>query len=240
MGITHLIKKIIFGHRVDSETYIKYLRSLGMSIGERTVIYEPRASYVDVTRPYLIKIGNDVKITRGVTILTHGYDWSVLAGLHQTVLGSGRGTSIGDNVFIGMNTTILKGVHIGNNVVIGAGSLVNKDIPDNCVAAGNPCKMIMPIEDYYKKRLVAQKTEAFEIYSKYVDAYSKEPPMEVFDEFFFLFHRRDETLPPAFERQMKWHGKYEDVLENLKAIQPAFDGYEEFLKAARNHKNVEV
>ena len=89
MGLAHLIKKVIFGHRVDSETYIKYLRSIGMSIGERTVIYEPRASYIDVTRPFLIKIGNDVKITRGVTMLTHGYDWSVLAGLHDVVLGSG-------------------------------------------------------------------------------------------------------------------------------------------------------
>ena len=91
MGIVHLIKKVIFGYRVDSETYIKYFRSISMLIGERTVIYEPHASYVDVTRPYLIKIGNDVKITRGVTLLTHGYDLSVLAGFHQVVLGSGVG-----------------------------------------------------------------------------------------------------------------------------------------------------
>lgn len=55
-------------------------------------------------------------------------------------------------MFIGMNTTILKGVHIGNNVVIGAGSFVNKDIPDNCVAAGNPCKVIMSIEEYFEKQ----------------------------------------------------------------------------------------
>ena len=66
---------------------------------------------------------------------------------------------------------------------IGVGSLVNKNIPDNCVATGNPCKVIMPIEDYYQKRFIAQKKETFEIYSKYVDAYGKEPPMEVFDEF---------------------------------------------------------
>lgn len=236
MGVAHLIKKVIFGHRVDSETYIKYLRSIGMSIGERTVIYEPRASYVDETRPFLIKIGNDVKITRGVTILTHGYDWNVLAGLHDVVLGSGGGTTIVNNVFIGMNTTILKGVHIGNNVVIGAGSLVNKDVPDNCVAAGNPCKVICPIEDYYQKRLAAQKIEAFEMYSKYVDAYGKEPPMEVFDEFFFLFHHRDEILPPSAERQMKWHDRYDEVFAHFKSTEPEFDGYGEFLKAARRNK----
>ena len=89
------------------------------------------------TRPWLIDIGKNVKITEGVTILTHGFDWSVLKGVYGDILGSSGGVKIGDNVFIGMQTTILKGVHIGNNVIIGANSLVNKDIPDNCVAAGN-------------------------------------------------------------------------------------------------------
>lgn len=49
---------------------------------------------------------------------------------------------IGDNVFIGTRCIILKGVSIGNNSVIGAGSIVTKSIPANCVAAGNPCKVI--------------------------------------------------------------------------------------------------
>ena len=49
---------------------------------------------------------------------------------------------IGDNVTLGVNVTIIGGVTIGNNVVIGAGSVVVKDIPDNCVAVGNPCKVI--------------------------------------------------------------------------------------------------
>ena len=43
---------------------------------------------------------------------------------------------IGNNVFIGMNTTILKGTTIGDNVIIGAGSVVSKSIPNNCVAVG--------------------------------------------------------------------------------------------------------
>ena len=49
---------------------------------------------------------------------------------------------IKDNVFIGSNTTVLYDVRIGSNVVIGAGSLVNKDIPDNSVAAGVPVKVM--------------------------------------------------------------------------------------------------
>lgn len=49
---------------------------------------------------------------------------------------------IGNNVTIGVNVSIIGPVHIGNNVVIGAGSVVVKDVPDNCVIAGNPAKVI--------------------------------------------------------------------------------------------------
>lgn len=52
---------------------------------------------------------------------------------------------IGDNCFIGMNSVILKGTTIGNNVVVGAGSVVSGTIPDNCIIAGNPAKIIRRI-----------------------------------------------------------------------------------------------
>ena len=50
--------------------------------------------------------------------------------------------TIGDNVWIGGSVTILPGVTIGSNVTIGAGSVVVKDIPDGCVAVGNPCSVV--------------------------------------------------------------------------------------------------
>lgn len=53
---------------------------------------------------------------------------------------------IEDNVLIGANSIILKGVHIGCNTVIGAGSVVTKNIPSNVIAAGNPCKVIKQLE----------------------------------------------------------------------------------------------
>ena len=55
--------------------------------------------------------------------------------------------TVGDNVWIGAGVQVMPGVTIGNNVVIGGGSVVVKDIPDNSVAVGNPCKVIRPITD---------------------------------------------------------------------------------------------
>lgn len=55
--------------------------------------------------------------------------------------------TVGDDVWFGANVTVLPGVKIGSNVVIGAGSLVNKDIPDNSLALGNPCKVVRKITE---------------------------------------------------------------------------------------------
>ena len=147
-----ILKKIVYREKADSQSYVEFLQKQGAKIGKRVNIYAPNKTLIDMTRPWLIDIGDDVQITEDVTILTHGYDWSVLKGVYGEVLGSSGGVKIGNNVFIGMKTTILKGVHIGNNVIIGANSLVNKDIPDNCVAAGNPAKVIMSLDQYYEKR----------------------------------------------------------------------------------------
>ena len=57
------------------------------------------------------------------------------------------------NVWIGGNTVICPGVNIGSNVVIGAGSVVTKDIPDWCVAVGNPCRVKRLITDDDKRKL---------------------------------------------------------------------------------------
>lgn len=54
----------------------------------------------------------------------------------------GKPVIIGDNVWIGGNTVINPGVTIGHNTVIGSGSVVTKDIPDNVIAAGNPCRIL--------------------------------------------------------------------------------------------------
>lgn len=126
MSIKGALREMVFGPKASSEKYIAYLRSQGMVIGENTFIYTPRECTIDETRPWMIEIGGNVSITKGVTILTHGYDWSVFKGMYGDVLGSAGRVKIGDNVFIGMNSTILKGVTIGDNVLIGANSLITR------------------------------------------------------------------------------------------------------------------
>lgn len=98
-----------------------------------------------------VRIGNNVQIAPNVAIYTAGHP------IHPDSRNSGYeygiDIEIGDNVWIGGNTCIMPGVKIGKNVVIGGGSVVTKDIPDNMIAVGNPCKVIREIteadRDYY-------------------------------------------------------------------------------------------
>ena len=156
-------------------------------MGGGTVFFAPQNVCIDVTRPWLISIGNNVQITSGVTILTHGYDWAVVKGVYGEILGSSGEVRIGNNVFIGMNSTILKGAKIGNNVIIGANSLVNKDIPDNVVVAGNPAVVVSSLEEYYNKRKKKQIDEAKELVRVYRQRYNREVDEKALHEFFFSF-----------------------------------------------------
>lgn len=60
--------------------------------------------------------------------------------------------TVGDNVWIGAGVQVMPGVKIGSNVVIGGGSVVVKDIPDNVVAVGNPCRPVRPITEADKHK----------------------------------------------------------------------------------------
>ncbi len=92
-----------------------------------------------------VNIGNNVFMAPRVSLFcaTHPID----AMVRNTQLEYGKPITIGDDVWIGGNTTINPGVTIGSNVVIGSGSVVTKDIPDNVIAAGNPCRIIRPITE---------------------------------------------------------------------------------------------
>ena len=106
------------------------------------------------SEPYLITIGNHVRITKNVQFVTHDGGMWVLRNMGIAKNGDKFGKIvIKDNVNIGWNSVIMPGVTIGNNVVVGLGSIVTKDVPDNTVVAGVPAKEICSIEEYFKKNI---------------------------------------------------------------------------------------
>lgn len=90
----------------------------------------------------LLSIGNNCNISAGVHLYTHDTVDTVLYGAEIKKAN----TLIGNNVYIGPNTIVTKGVTIGDNVVIGANSFVNKDIPSWTKAFGTPIKIISSIK----------------------------------------------------------------------------------------------
>lgn len=232
-SLKNVFRRIKYGVRYNSDSYINYLKKLGVTIGERTTIFDPKSKIIDETRPWMIKIGKDVQITAGVTILTHGYDWSVLKGVYGEVLGSAGQVEIGNNVFIGMHTTILKGVHIGNNVIIGANALVNKDIPDNCVVAGNPCRIVMSLEKYYEKRKAAQLDEAIEMVKLYRQRTGKEVNENVLREFFWLFTDQLDNMPKIWKDMNSLVGNREYSEEVMRKHEIRFKNMSAFLDSIK-------
>lgn len=90
-----------------------------------------------------ITIGNNVKIGPRVNLLTAGHP--IDAPTRTRLLEFAQPITIGDNVWLGGNVTVLPGVTIGANSVVGAGAVVTKDIPENVVAVGNPARVLRPI-----------------------------------------------------------------------------------------------
>ena len=107
------------------------------------------------SEPYLINIGDYTTISFDCAFVNHDAAAAVLGRMpgEDPQTGIFGPITIGKNCFIGCKTVILSNVHIGDNVIIGAGSVVNRDIPDNMVAAGVPCKIICTIEEYKAKHL---------------------------------------------------------------------------------------
>lgn len=128
-----------------------------------------------------------------------------------------------------MKSTILKGVHIGNNVIIGANSLVNKDVPDNCVVAGNPARVVMSLEQYYEKRKKAQLEEATELVQLYRERYGKEPDDKALHEFFWLFSDGKDELPECWEHMQTLVGNRKQTDEVFEENEKMFENMEAFL-----------
>lgn len=125
------------GRIIVNDDVMLYTKGM-LQIGDRFGIN----SYSRIVAHESISIGNNVTIGQMVSILDHDHRYE-MRGENMELNGyTTAPVSIGNNVWIGDKSTILKGVTVGNNVVIGANTLVHKDVPDNCVVGGNPFKII--------------------------------------------------------------------------------------------------
>jgi len=215
--------------RTSPKRYIKYLRNKGILIGENIwMSSDVKSISIDITRPSLIEIGNNVRLNKNLTIMTHdgGY-YTLLHKYKEFISASGR-VKIGNNVYFGRNCSVFKNVTIGDNVIIGNSSIVTKSIPSNSVAVGAPARVVGTIEDYYEKRKKLQVEEALGYAKSIQERFNRRPKIEEFWEEFPLFlHGEDDCPELRIRRQLG--PAYENFKTNNK---PVFNGFDEFLKAA--------
>lgn len=145
--MSQLIKEILggTGKEILVEPPIHFDYGRNTTVGER-FFANYNLTVLDVCP---VTIGDNVMLAPNVSLYGAGHP------IHPDARNSGyeygAPITIGNNVWIGGSSCVLPGVTIGNNVVIGAGSVVTKDIPDNVIAAGNPCRVIREITEEDKK-----------------------------------------------------------------------------------------
>ena len=107
-----------------------------------------------------IYVGDKVMFGPNVTIATANHP------IDEKLRGKGlqynKDVYIGENTWIGANAVIVPGIRIGKNVVIGAGSVVTKDIPDDVLAVGNPCRVLREVGEHDKKYFYKQEKIDYE------------------------------------------------------------------------------
>lgn len=132
----------------------------------------PTSNLIGINRPCIVSVHNNAKLSIGTSC---GFSGTVIGCFDEIVIednvrcgantlitdsdwhlddprsGSPKPIHIHRNVWLGVGVMVLKGVSIGENSVIGAGSVVTRDVPSNVIAAGNPCKVIRPQDDWIIK-----------------------------------------------------------------------------------------
>ncbi len=158
--------KIIKSKYLRTKDPVKYWRQKGLVLGDRCEIY-PTATFG--SEPYLITLGNHVRVNAGVQLITHDGGVWVLRDLDRNLndIDLFGKITIGNNVHIGTNAIIMPGVTIGDNCIIGCGAIVTKDIPSNSIAVGIPARVIETIDQY------AEKHQNHFIHTKNLDSITK-------------------------------------------------------------------
>ena len=147
-GIAAVVKELLGkseGAFINPPFYCDYGKNIEVG---KNFFANYNCTILDVAK---VKIGDNCQMAPNVAIYTAGHP------IHPATRNSqyeyGKPVTIGDNVWIGGNTVLCPGVRVGSNVVIGAGSVVTTDLPDWCIAAGNPCRVIRKITDADKRKL---------------------------------------------------------------------------------------
>ncbi len=168
----HKIKSVIKQILGLDRNTINGLKRRGVTIGSNCSI---NTNYIDDGHGFMISIGNNVTIAVNAVILAHDASTKPFLGYSKV----GR-VEIGNDVFIGGNAIVLPNVKIGNNVIIGAGTVVNKDIPSNSVAVGNPVRIIGSVDNYIEKNKALMKISP--IYNTYWKKKSKAEKIQMKNE----------------------------------------------------------
>lgn len=133
---------------VDLERFIQYgdlptsyYVKRGMKVGKNFM--RQSGTRLDPSNCWLITIGDDVNLANNVQLIAH--DYSSCKYTEHCRLGR---ITIGDRAFIGAGAKILMNVKIGEDVIVSSGAVVTEDVPDNCVVAGVPAKIVGHTSDF--------------------------------------------------------------------------------------------
>lgn len=227
--LKHLKKRLIYGKQcVSRESYVGYLKDIGVRIGSGVYIVDPTRCELDLTRPFLLEIGNDVIITDGVRVLTHDFSYSVVArqfpgSIHPLC----DKVTIGNNVFLGSHAIILPGTKIGDNCIVGAGAVVKGLVSPNSVLAGNPARTICTTDEYRNKIAKRDLPGLQVLVSEYKKVHGTLPGYDQLDEFYPLFMGPNEVkkeYPALYERLKMSAGDYEPVFSSFDDMMRAMAG----------------
>ena len=228
------LKNNFWNYKIDNNQsfFIDSLRKRGVSIGENVLFVKPSSSTIDLTSPYLISIGDNVCVSKGLSIFTHDYSSFVERMITGEVLGGVDKVSIGSNIQIGANVTILMGTIIEDNVIIAAGAVCRGHLESGYVYGGVPAKRISTIESFVIKRRQDQFEKAKIVVCSYYKKYGKIPDQNIFYplHIFPLFLKVDEW-PDSFWNGFGQRLSKEKIASFYQNFKPMFDNYDAFIAA---------
>lgn len=125
-----------------------YAKFVGVKMGKGCLISTKNLS----SEPYLIEMGDLVRVANDVKFFTHGGVYSQHRKYNKSMEHFGK-IKIGNYSYIGDSCLVMGGVTIGDDVIVAAGTVVSKSVPDGVMVAGNPMRIIGNTEDFVKRMI---------------------------------------------------------------------------------------